>query len=314
MPIKIPNSLPAHKILESENVFVMTESRALVQDIRPLRILILNLMPTKIETETQLLRLLSNSPLQVEIELLQMASHNCRNTPAEHLKDFYRYFDDIKHAAYDGMIITGAPVETLPFEETDYWEELCTIMDWSERNVYSTLHICWGAQAGLFHHFGVNKRLLPKKLSGVFEHEVLEPLHPLVRGFNEQFMIPHSRNTELCEEMLESCEELVVLARSKKAGSAIIANKNGRQFFCTGHAEYDRYTLAGEYTRDVGRGLNPAVPENYFPNDDPELQPEMTWRAHANLLFGNWLNYYVYQQTPYDLGELIRAGEEMAQK
>ncbi len=310
MPIKIPNSLPAHKILESENVFVMTESRALIQDIRPLRILILNLMPTKIETETQLLRLLGNSPLQVEIELLQTATHNSRNTPIEHLRDFYRVFDDIKDMAYDGMIITGAPVETLPFEETDYWNELCTIMEWSKKNVYSTLHICWGAQAGLYYHFGIEKRMLPKKLSGVYEHNVLEPLHPLVRGFNEQFMIPHSRNTELCEEELVKCDDLVVLANSDRTGSAIIANKNGRQFFCTGHAEYDRFTLASEYTRDVGRGLDPEVPENYFPNDDPNTLPHMSWRAHANLLFCNWLNYYVYQQTPYDLKKLISIGEK----
>lgn len=310
MPIKIPNSLPAHKILESENIFVMTESRALIQDIRPLRILILNLMPTKMETETQLLRLLGNSPLQVEIELLQAATHNSRNTPIEHLHDFYRVFDDIKDTAYDGMIITGAPVETLPFEETDYWHELCTIMEWSKKNVYSTLHICWGAQAGLYYHFGIEKRLLSKKLSGVYEHKLIDPLHPLVRGFNESFMIPHSRNTELCEDELEKCSDLVVLARSEKAGSAIIANKNGRQFFCTGHAEYDKYTLAAEYVRDVGRGINPSVPENYFPNDDPEAEPVMSWRAHANLLFCNWLNYYVYQQTPYDLKELISMGEK----
>ena len=310
MPIKIPNSLPAHKILESENVFVMTESRALIQDIRPLRILILNLMPTKIETETQLLRLLGNSPLQVEIELLQTATHNSRNTPIEHLRDFYRVFDDIKDMAYDGMIITGAPVETLPFEETDYWNELCTIMEWSKKNVYSTLHICWGAQAGLYYHFGIGKRLLPKKLSGVYEHKVLEPLHPLIRGFNDNFMIPHSRNTELCEEELTKCDDLVVLASSQRTGSAIIANKNGRQFFCTGHAEYDRYTLASEYVRDVGRGLDPDIPENYFLNDDPDTEPVMSWRAHANLLFCNWLNYYVYQQTPYDLKELISMGEK----
>jgi len=313
MPIKIPNSLPALKILEGENIFVMTESRALVQDIRPLRILILNLMPTKIETETQLIRLLGNSPLQIEIELLHTATHNSKNTPSDHLKDFYRYFDDIKESAYDGMIITGAPVETLPFDETDYWEEICTIMEWSKSNVYSTLHICWGAQAGLYYHFGVEKRMLPQKLSGVYRHKVLEPLHPLVRGFNDHFMIPHSRYTELCTEQLEDCDDLVVLAGSPQAGPAIIATKNGRQIFCTGHAEYDRYTLAGEYFRDVGRGLNPQVPENYFPNDDPDAEPGMRWRAHANLLFINWLNYYVYQQTPYDLRELIKMGEKVAE-
>lgn len=305
MPIKIPNALPAHRILEGENVFVMTENRARIQDIRPLKILILNLMPTKIETETQLLRLLGNSPLQVEIELLQTASHLSKNTPSVHLLDFYKVFDDVKNERYDGMIITGAPVETLDFEQVDYWDELCCIMEWSRNNVYSTLHICWGAQAALYYHFGIQKKLLQKKLSGVYEHRITDPFHPLVRGFDDWFMMPHSRNTEISQTDVEACDELIVLARSEMAGVAIVANKNGRQFFFTGHCEYDRHTLANEYFRDVNRGLEPEIPYNYFPADDPSAVPKMTWRSHANLLFENWLNYYVYQQTPYDLNELI---------
>ncbi len=304
MPIKIPNTLPAHKILESENVFVMTEERASIQDIRPLKILILNLMPTKIETETQLLRLLGNSPLQVEIELLQMASHNSRNTHASHLLDFYKTFDQIRDNRYDGMIITGAPVETLPFEEVDYWEELCTIMEWSKSSVYSTIHICWGAQAALYYHYGIPKIELPEKLSGVFEHRVLDRYHPLVRCFDDRVLIPHSRNTGLRREDVEKHEELVTLLVSREAGVAVVANKNGRQFFLTGHSEYDRHTLAGEYYRDVSRKLNPKVPANYFADDDAASLPYMTWRAHSALLFTNWLNYYVYQQTPYDLNDL----------
>ena len=301
----IPNTLPAHRILESENVFVMTEQRALIQDIRPLKILILNLMPTKIETETQLFRLLGNSPLQIEIELLQTASYSSKNTPVSHLTDFYKVFSDVKDSRYDGMIITGAPVETMEFCDVDYWDELCEIMEWSKKNVYSTLHICWGAQAGLYYHFGIPKYKLDKKLSGIYEHRILDPRHPLVRGFDDKFMIPHSRNTQVLDEDIARHGDLVVLARSAAAGSAIIAHKNGRQFFCTGHAEYDRHTLASEYFRDINRGLNPDVPENYFPDNDPSSLPFQTWRSHAHLLFSNWLNYYVYQQTPYDLSELI---------
>ncbi|MBQ4312608.1 MAG: homoserine O-succinyltransferase, partial [Clostridia bacterium] len=262
MPIKIPNALPAHRILESENVFVMTEHRASVQDIRPLKILILNLMPTKIETETQLLRLLGNSPLQVEIELMQTASYCSRNTPSVHLLDFYKVWEDVKDNRYDGMIITGAPVETMEFEEVDYWDELREIMEWSKNNVYSTLHICWGAQAALYYHFGIQKSRLPKKLSGVYEHQIHDSLHPLMRGFDDRFMMPHSRNTDVALSDIEQCEDLVVLATSKMAGVAVIANKNGRQFFFTGHAEYDRHTLASEYYRDVNRGLEPSVPYN----------------------------------------------------
>lgn len=304
MPIKIPNTLPAHKILESENVFVMTEERASIQDIRPLKILIVNLMPTKIETETQLLRLLGNSPLQVEIELLQMATHDSKNTHSSHLLDFYKTFDQVKDNRYDGMIITGAPVETLPFEEVDYWEELCGIMEWSKSNVYSTLHICWGAQAGLYYHYGIPKIDLPEKLSGVFEHRVLDRYHPLVRCFDDRVLIPHSRNTGLRREDIDQHEELVVLVVSREAGVAVVGSKNGRQFFLTGHSEYDRHTLAGEYYRDLGRKLNPKVPANYFADDDAASLPYMTWRAHSSLLYTNWLNYYVYQQTPYDLNDL----------
>lgn len=304
MPIKIQNQLPALKVLESENVFVMTNDRAMTQDIRPLKILILNLMPTKVETETQLLRLLGNSPLQVDIELLQAATHVSKNTSQSHLNTFYKTFDQVKGERYDGMIITGAPVELLPFEEVDYWDELCQIMEWSKNNVYSTLHICWGAQAGLYYHYGIPKYLLDEKLSGVFRHRILDIYHPLMRGFDDRFLIPHSRNTEVRREDIEQHEELVILATSRIAGVSIVANKNGRQFFVTGHAEYDRNTLASEYFRDVHKGLRHHVPMNYFPGDDPNTLPPLTWRSHANLLFTNWLNYYVYQQTPYDLKEI----------
>ncbi len=304
MPIKIQNSLPATKILESENIFVMTEDRAMTQDIRPLKIIILNLMPTKIETETQLLRLLGNSPLQVDIELLQTVTHVSKNTSHTHLTTFYRTFDEIKSQKYDGMIITGAPVELLDYEEVDYWEELCEIMEWSKRNVYSTLHICWGAQAALYYHYGIPKYLLPEKLSGVFRHRILDVFHPLMRGFDDRFLIPHSRHTEVRREDIQKHEELIILATSRTAGVSIVASKSGRQFFITGHAEYDRNTLANEYFRDVNKGLHPHVPQNYFPGNDPAALPPLTWRSHANLLYTNWLNYYVYQQTPYDLKNL----------
>lgn len=304
MPIRIPNTLPAKKVLESENVFVMTEDRAMSQDIRPLKIVILNLMPTKVETETQLLRLLGNSPLQIDVELLQTATHESKNTSSAHLTNFYKTFDEIKDEKYDGMIITGAPVELMEYEEVDYWEELCTIMKWSRKHVYSTMHICWGAQAGLYYHYGIPKYVLPEKLSGVFRHRIEDVYHPLMRGFDDRFLSPHSRNTEVRADDIAKHSELVVLASSKVAGIHIVANKNGRQFFVTGHAEYDRNTLAGEYFRDVNRGLNPKIPQNYFPGDDPTATPPLTWRCHANLLYMNWLNYYVYQQTPYDLKEL----------
>lgn len=305
MPIKIMNALPAREILENENVFVMTENRAASQDIRPLKILIANLMPTKIETETQLLRLLGNSPLQVQIELLQMKSHQSKNTSAAHLIDFYKTFDEVCNDRYDGMIITGAPVEQLPFEEVDYWEELCQIMKWSRTHVYSVFHICWGAQAGLYYFYGIEKRKLNEKLSGVYRHRVCDVYHPLMRGFDDNFYAPHSRYTDVLAEDIEAHDELVILSTSKRAGVFIAARKDGRQFFVTGHAEYDRNTLAKEYFRDLNRGLNPKVPENYFPDDDPSALPMLTWRSAANLLYTNWLNYYVYQQTPYDLKTLI---------
>ncbi len=300
MPIKIADNLPATKVLESENIFVMTEQRATHQDIRPLRIVILNLMPTKIETETQLLRLLGNSPLQVDVDLMQTATHISKNTSKEHLLEFYRTFDQLKHNRYDGMIITGAPVETYEFESVDYWEELKEIMDWSRENVYSTLHICWGAQAGLYHHHGVAKHMLPKKLSGIFRHRPLDPLHPLLRGFDEVFNMPHSRYTEVSLDDIRKNPDLQLLAVSETAGVAIVSTVDARQVFITGHFEYDRMTLAGEYTRDQKRGIDPEIPQNYFPADDAEMLPPMTWRSHANLMFGNWLNYFVYQQTAFN--------------
>jgi homoserine O-succinyltransferase len=304
MPIKIHENLPAIEVLESENIFVMTHQRAMSQDIRPLKIVILNLMPTKIETETQLLRLLSNTPLQVDVELMQMATHISKNTSYTHLNTFYKTFQEIKNEKFDGMLITGAPVEKLPFEEVDYWEELCEIMEWSRRNVYSTMHICWGAQAGLYFHFGIPKYDLEHKLSGIFHHKVIEHRHPLVRGFDDDFYAPHSRYTEVRQEDIQKHDDLVVLTTSNAAGLHMIARKNGRQFFITGHLEYDRDTLANEYFRDVKKGIHPLIPLNYFPNDDVTQRPPFVWRSHANLLFSNWLNYYVYQQTPYDLKEL----------
>ena len=304
MPICIPDSLPAAHTLESENIFVMTQERATHQDIRPLKIGILNLMPTKIVTETQLLRLLSNSPLQIDIELIQTASHISKNTAAEHLFKFYRTFDDIKDELFDGFIITGAPVEQMPFEEVDYWPELCRIMDWSCNHVHSTLHICWGAQAALYYHYGIQKHPLPKRMFGVFEHDTLEPTHPLVRGFDEVFYAPHSRHTTIKKEDVLACPKLQLLASSDEAGAYLIASRSGRQFFATGHSEYDRDTLATEYFRDVNKGLPIEVPKYYFKNDDPAEKILYRWRGHANLLFSNWLNYFVYQTTPYDLNQL----------
>ncbi|MGN0455709.1 MAG: homoserine O-succinyltransferase [Acutalibacteraceae bacterium] len=304
MPIKIPSELPAFSLLESENVFVMPEERAIMQDIRPLKILILNLMPTKIDTENQLLRLLGNSPLQVDIELLQTATHKSKNTSQSHLENFYKTFDQIRDNSYDGMIITGAPVEMLPFEDVDYWAELCEIMEWSKKNVYSTFHICWGAQAGLYYHFGIDKHELGGKISGIYSHSVLNPRHPLMRGFDDYFTMPHSRYTGVYREDIEKHNELEILAISRCAGVSVVCNKNGRQFFVMGHAEYDRNTLAGEYFRDVNKGIHPSIPFNYFPNNDPMERPVMTWKSNANLLYTNWLNYYVYQQTPYHLEDL----------
>ncbi len=304
MPINIPGNLPAVKILEAENVFVMTDERAKSQDIRPLKIIILNLMPTKIVTETQLLRLLGNSPLQVNIEFLQMASHISKNTPQDHMSAFYKYFEEVKNYHYDGMIITGAPVELLNFEEVDYWEELCEIMRWSRRNVYSTLHICWGAQAGLYYHYGIPKNIYDEKLSGVFSHRVLNARHPLMRGVDDVFYLPHSRNTGVKTTDVQKHERLEILSLSDEAGVSIVAKKNGRQFFILGHPEYDRETLAKEFFRDLDKGIEPKIPKNYFPEDNTDKTPVMRWKAHANLLFMNWLNYYVYQNTPYDISSI----------
>ncbi|MCI8386561.1 MAG: homoserine O-succinyltransferase [Acutalibacter sp.] len=300
MPIRVSADLPAIEVLEGENIFVMPESRALTQDIRPLRIAILNLMPTKMETETQLLRLLSNSPLQVNVELLHPASHISKNTSPSHLNKFYKTFADVREERFDGLIITGAPVEKLPFEEVDYWQEMCAIMDWSQKNVYSSLYICWGAQAGLYYHYGIQKHPLPEKLSGIYNHRVLNPYHPLMRGFDDNYFAPHSRYTQVLLEDIQAHQELIPLAMSDLAGLHIAAQRGGRRIFVTGHAEYDRDTLAKEYFRDVNKGLNPQVPYHYFPDDDPAKTPPFTWRSNAHLLVSNWLNYYVYQQVPYD--------------
>lgn len=305
MPIKVQSNLPAIKVLESENIFVMPDDVALRQDIRPLKILILNLMPTKIATETQLLRLLGNSPLQVDIELLQMASHTSKNTSPHHLTTFYKTFKQIKNETFDGLIITGAPVEHLEFEEVDYWDELCEIMEWSKHNVYSTFHICWGAQAGLYYHYGIKKYRLDKKLSGIYSHKVLNPNHPLMRGFDDTFELPQSRYTGVHKADVRKCPYLEILSISDMAGVSVVVNKTGRQVYVTGHAEYDRETLANEYFRDKNKGLNPDIPYNYFPQDDVSKTPPMVWRSNATLLYTNWLNYFVYQATPYDLHELI---------
>lgn len=301
MPIRIPDKLPATRQLRNENIFVMSETKAMHQDIRPLKIVIVNIMPTKITTETQLLRLLSNSPLQVEIDFLQMNTHESKNTPHEHLSTFYKTFDEIKHAKYDGMIITGAPVENMDFEDVDYWDELTDIMEWSKTHVTSTLHICWGAQAGLYYHYGVPKYVLPEKCSGVFKHKVNRSTAKLVRGFDNVFYAPHSRHTEVRAEDIKKVKELEILADSKEAGVYIVFTKGGRRIFVMGHSEYDVNTLKDEYIRDLERGKNPKIPANYFPNDDPKKRPVVRWRSHANLLFSNWLNYFVYQITPYDI-------------
>ncbi|MEG2530850.1 MAG: homoserine O-succinyltransferase [Raoultibacter sp.] len=304
MPIRIPDSLPATSILEGENIFVMTEYRAMHQDIRPLRLLLLNLMPTKIETETQILRKLSNTPLQIQVDLLQTVTHEAVNTSQKHLESFYTNIDAIKHCRYDGMIITGAPVEKLAFEDVDYWPELCEIMEWADSNVHSTLHICWGAQAGIYHHYGVPKYSLDQKMFGVFEHKLVKTSSPLVRGFDDTFQAPHSRNTEVHAEDIEANPDLELIATSPEAGVYIAKSTDSRNFFVFGHPEYDTDTLAREYARDVEKGLDPAVPAHYFPNDDPTQEPLCTWRAQAQLIYTNWLNYYVYQTTPYDLGDI----------
>lgn len=303
MPIKIPNALPATKTLDAENIFYMTETRAMTQDIRPLRVCLLNLMPTKIATEIQLVRLLGNTPLQVELELLQMNSHKSKNTSEEHMLAFYKYFDDIKGEKFDGLIITGAPVEQLNFTDVEYWPELCEIMEWSKTNVHSTFHICWGAQAGLYYHYGVKKYALDKKVFGVFPHKVDRKSSMLLRGFDEEFMVPHSRHTTVLREEIEAVG-LKILATSEEAGVYAVANEGGRQIFVTGHSEYDRETLKGEYMRDKNAGLPIDVPKNYFPNDDDTQEPKLTWRGHANLIYSNWLNYFVYQTTQYDINSI----------
>lgn len=304
MPIKIPNDLPATKTLTEENIFVMNENRALSQDIRPLKILLLNLMPTKIATETQLSRLLGNTPLQVELELLHTSSHISKNTPQEHLFAFYKTFDEIKNQNFDGLVITGAPVEHLPFEEVEYWDELCEIMEWSKTHVHSTFHICWGAQAGLYYHFGIKKYPLKEKLFGIFEHTVERKSSILFRGFDDTFLVPHSRHTTIRREDVEAVPELKILAASPEAGLYAVSTENGKQVFITGHSEYDADTLKNEYLRDKNAGLPIKPPKNYFPNDDDTAEPTVKWRSHANLLYANWLNYIVYQNTPYEISNI----------
>jgi homoserine O-succinyltransferase len=308
MPINISRSLPAYKTLQTENIFVLSAESAAEQDIRPLQVAIVNLMPTKIETETQLMRLLSNTPIQVDITLIKTASHVSKNTSHEHMEAFYTTFDKIKHRKFDAMLITGAPVEKLPFEQVDYWEEICDIMEWTKSNVYSTMHICWGAQAGLYYHYGINKRELPSKLSGIYPQRVAEGErnHPLLKGFDEVFNVPQSRYTEIIPQEVAGNGKLRVLVESPLAGAGahIIADKANRQFFVTGHAEYDNDTLKNEYTRDVDKGINPEIPYNYFPDDNPDNEPLYTWRGHASLMYSNWLNFCVYQETPFDISKI----------
>ena len=304
MPIRISSELPAFKTLGEENIFVMSKERAEHQDIRPLKVIILNIMPKKIETESQLMRLLSNTPLQVDVELLQMASHVSRNTSSHHLDAFYKTFDEISDNRYDGMIITGAPVELLDFEQVDYWKEITNIMEWSKTHVFSTIYICWAAQAGLYYHYGIPKYTLDQKMFGIFPHRAEVSNCQLLRGFDDIFYVPHSRNTEVRREDIERIPQLEILTSSDISGVHIVANKNGRQYFITGHSEYDRDTIANEYRRDVEKGIDIQIPYNYFPNDDPNNMPVFSWRCTANLMFSNWLNYCVYQKTPYNLEEL----------
>lgn len=304
MPIKIPNALPAADTLRKENIFIMSETRALVQDMRPLQILLLNLMPKKIETETQLSRLLGNTPLQVELELIHTRTHESQNVSKEHLLSFYKTFDDVKQRNFDGLIITGAPVEQLPFEQVEYWEELCAIMEWSKTHVHSTFHICWGAQAGLYYHFGIQKQPLPEKLFGIYPHRVDHKRSILFRGFDDVFMVPQSRHTTVSRAEIERVPELKILASSEEAGVYAVSTKKGRQIFITGHSEYDAMTLHEEYLRDRAKGLPIRPPVGYYPEDDPNRKPVVTWRSCANLLYSNWLNYFVYQTTPYDLNKL----------
>ena len=306
MPIKIPNGLPAKETLESENIFVMTETRATTQEIRPLRIALLNLMPTKIVTETQLSRLLGNTPLQVELELVQVSSHKSKNTSEEHMLAFYKTFDEVAHEYFDGMIITGAPVEQMPFEQVEYWDELCRIMEWTKTHVHSTFHICWGAQAGLYYHFGIDKVPLEKKMFGVFPHKVVYKNPMLLRGFDDTFWVPHSRHTTIRREDVAAVPEIKILAESQEAGLYAMATQGGKQVFITGHSEYDADTLNREYVRDKNAGLPIEVPKNYFPDDDDTKDPIVRWRGHANLLYCNWLNYFVYQSTPYEVDAIGR--------
>lgn len=301
MPIRTQSDLPAKEILENENIFVMDEFRAINQEIRPLQIVILNLMPIKQDTELQLLRALSNTPLQIDITFLNMKSHISQNTSANHLNRFYESFDDIRWKKYDGLIITGAPVEHMEYEEVDYWQELCEVMEWSKTNVTSTFHICWGAQAGLYYHYGLQKHILPQKVFGVFEHKVMNRKIPIVRGFDDYFMAPHSRHTEVRSEDIHACKALTVLAESDEVGVYLVMAGEGKQFFVMGHSEYDRLTLQEEYFRDLKKGMDIQVPKNYFPDDDPTRKPHLQWRSHSNNLYSNWLNYYVYQITPYVL-------------
>ena len=307
MPIRIPNDLPAVETLQQENIFVMSQNRAVTQDIRPLEIVLLNLMPTKIVTETQLSRVLGNTPLQVNLELMHTTSHRSKNTPQEHLLSFYKSFDELKHRKFDGMVITGAPVEHMNFEDVDYWQELTEIMEWSKTHVHSTFHICWGAQAGLYYHYGIEKQELPEKLFGVFEHKADYKRAILLRGFDDTFWVPHSRHTTVRREDIEAVADLKILASSEKCGVYAVMNKGGRQIFVTGHSEYDADTLEREYLRDKNQGLPIHVPENYYPDDDDTREPIVRWRSHGNLLFSNWLNYFVYQTTPYDIKAI---GEE----
>lgn len=304
MPIKISNELPARTFLEQENVFVMSEERADSQDIRPLKILILNLMPTKIATETQILRLLSNTPLQVDIELMQTVTHVSKNTSQEHLTKFYKSFDEVKHEKFDGMIVTGAPVEQMEFEEVDYWDELCEIFEWAKTNVYSTFYICWGAQAGLYYHYGLKKYPLKEKMFGIFEHQPLDLYHPLMRGIDDRYFVPHSRHTEIRMEDIAKIKDLQILSYSPVSGVHLLSDMDCRNFFSTGHSEYDADTLATEYFRDKNKGLDIQIPYNYFPDNDSTKKPPITWRSTGVLLFTNWLNYFVYQRTPYDLANL----------
>ncbi|SER35895.1 homoserine O-succinyltransferase [Gracilibacillus ureilyticus] len=301
MPIKVPDLLPAKSKLQEENIFVMDESRAFSQDIRPLKILILNLMPLKQQTETHLLRLLGNSPLQLEVGLLHTSTHTSRNTSAEHLKQFYQSINDVKANRYDGLIITGAPIEKLPYEDVTYWEELSEIMEWSKSNVTSTMHICWGAMAGLYYHYNIDKYMMDEKLSGIFTHSLTDPCEKLLSGFDEEFVVPHSRNADIRKSDIEKIPELKILSESEQAGVYIVASKDGKQIFVTGHPEYDAFTLQKEYERDKEAGLNPVLPVNYYPDDDSEKTPKLRWRTHSNMLISNWLNYYVYQETPYKL-------------